>query len=76
MDGRLSTQQSLLVHISIWQPQQVFKQRQTLCSWEGLIQAGGRYVCDVVHEKVPNCENGVMSIVVQRTYQGIQDKNQ
>ena len=25
-------------------------------------------ICDAVHEKVPNGQNGVMSIVVQRTY--------
>ena len=34
-------------------------------------------ICDIAHEKVPNGENGAMSIVVQRTYQGIKrNKNQ
>ncbi len=32
--------------------------------------------CDAAHEKVPNRRNGVISMVVQRTYQGIkQNKN-
>ena len=29
-------------------------------------------VCDAAHEKVPIGRNGVISMVVQRTYQGIQ----
>ena len=28
-------------------------------------------ICDAVHEKIPNGQNGVISMVVQRTYQGI-----
>ena len=33
-------------------------------------------ICDAAHEKVPNRQNRVISMVVQRTYQGIkQNKN-
>jgi len=33
-------------------------------------------ICDAAHEKVPNRRNGVIGMVVQRTYQGIkQNKN-
>src|SRR6218665_2058523 len=33
-------------------------------------------ICDAAYEKVPNRRNGVISIVLQRTYQGIrQSKN-
>jgi len=33
-------------------------------------------ICDAAHEKVPNCRNGVISMVVHRTYEGIkQNKN-
>jgi len=32
--------------------------------------------CDAAHEKVPNHQNGVISMVVQRTYKGIkQNRN-
>src|SRR6218665_1240097 len=35
------------------------------------------FICDAAHVKVPNRRNGVISMVVQRTYQGIkQNKNQ
>ena len=33
-------------------------------------------ICDAAHEKVPDRRNGVISMVIQRTYQGIkQNKN-
>jgi len=33
-------------------------------------------ICDATYEKVPNCQNGVIIMVVQRAYQGIkQNKN-
>jgi len=40
--------------------------------WEAILA-----ICDAAHEKVPNRRNGAISMVVQRTYQGIkQNKNQ
>jgi len=31
------------------------------------------FICDAAHEKVPNRRNGVINMVVQRTYQGIKE---
>ena len=44
------------------------KDGELLISWISLEVL----ICDAVHEKVPNGRNGVISMVVQRTYHGIQ----